>query len=204
MGTGVKISTDLETLGNSQVCGQCHGSYTNLSTTLGIYGYTANLAMSDFVDIPIPRHLTFPESTHPQFRIECQKHNGVAHLEQRVTPTHRRSGKHPGATREEEFAHEADSRFLGSLLRVRRRRRQPEVVVNVCMRDRPTLCESATERGCPRSTSASDEQSAGSRVKHGMTVAFDERLGGAALRCASVLSPEESAPGAVDRTPSDT
>jgi len=74
--------------------------------------------------------------------------------------------------------------LLGSLLRVRRRRRQPEVIVNVCMRDRPTLCESATERGCPDSTSASDKQSAGSRVKHGMTVAFDERLGGAALHCA--------------------
>jgi hypothetical protein len=51
MGTGVKISTDLETLGNSQVCGQCHGSFTNLSTTLGIYGYTTNLAMRDFVDV---------------------------------------------------------------------------------------------------------------------------------------------------------
>jgi len=51
MGTGVKISSDLETLGNSQVCGQCHGSYTNLSTTLGIYGYTTNLAMRDFVDV---------------------------------------------------------------------------------------------------------------------------------------------------------
>jgi hypothetical protein len=51
MGTGVKVSTDLETLGNSQVCGQCHGSYTNLSTTLGIYGYTTNLAMRDFVDV---------------------------------------------------------------------------------------------------------------------------------------------------------
>ena len=49
--TGVKISSDLETLGQSQVCGQCHGSYTNLSTTLGIYGYTTNLAMRDFVDI---------------------------------------------------------------------------------------------------------------------------------------------------------
>ena len=36
---------------SSQVCGQCHGSYTNLSTTLGIYGYTTNLKMRDFVDI---------------------------------------------------------------------------------------------------------------------------------------------------------
>jgi Cytochrome c552 len=51
MGTQVNVSGDLETLGQSQVCGQCHGSYTNLSTTLGIYGYTPNLAMRDFVDI---------------------------------------------------------------------------------------------------------------------------------------------------------
>ena len=51
MGTGVVISSDLQTLGNSQVCGQCHGSYTNLSTRLGIYGYTTNLAMRDFVDV---------------------------------------------------------------------------------------------------------------------------------------------------------
>ena len=51
MGTGVVISSNLETMGNSQVCGQCHGSYTNLSTTMGIYGYTTNLAMRDFVDV---------------------------------------------------------------------------------------------------------------------------------------------------------
>ncbi len=38
-------------MGQSQVCGQCHGSYTNLDTTLGIYGYTTNLQMRDFVDI---------------------------------------------------------------------------------------------------------------------------------------------------------
>lgn len=49
--TDVVVSGDLATLGQSQVCGQCHGSYTNLSTTLGIYGYTTNLKMYDFVDI---------------------------------------------------------------------------------------------------------------------------------------------------------
>jgi hypothetical protein len=49
--TDVVISGDLAVLGQSQVCGQCHGSYTNLSTTLGIYGYTTNLKMRDFVDI---------------------------------------------------------------------------------------------------------------------------------------------------------
>jgi hypothetical protein len=49
--TNVNISGSLEVLGQSQVCGQCHGSYTNLSTTLGIYGYTTNLQMRDFVDI---------------------------------------------------------------------------------------------------------------------------------------------------------
>ena len=49
--TGVDISGDLAVLGQSQVCGQCHGSYTNLSTTLGIYGYTTNLEMRDFVDV---------------------------------------------------------------------------------------------------------------------------------------------------------
>jgi hypothetical protein len=49
--TGVKVITDLETLGQSQVCGQCHGSYTNVPGTLGIYGYTPNLPMRDFVDV---------------------------------------------------------------------------------------------------------------------------------------------------------
>jgi hypothetical protein len=49
--TGVDISSDLEVLGKSQVCGQCHGSYTNASGTMGIYGYTTNLALRDFVDI---------------------------------------------------------------------------------------------------------------------------------------------------------
>ncbi len=51
MNTNVDISGSLEVLGQSQVCGQCHGSYANLSTTLGIYGYTTNLQMRDFVDI---------------------------------------------------------------------------------------------------------------------------------------------------------
>ena len=49
--TGVVVSSGLETLGNSQVCGQCHGSYTNQPGTMGIYGYTTNLAMRDFVDV---------------------------------------------------------------------------------------------------------------------------------------------------------
>jgi formate-dependent nitrite reductase cytochrome c552 subunit len=49
--TKVVVSSDLQTMGQSQVCGQCHGSYTNLSTTLGIYGYTTNRQMRDFVDI---------------------------------------------------------------------------------------------------------------------------------------------------------
>ena len=38
--TGVVVSGDLAVLGQSQVCGQCHGSYTNVAGTLGIYGYT--------------------------------------------------------------------------------------------------------------------------------------------------------------------
>ena len=51
MGIGVDVSTDLKTLGDSQVCGQCHGSFTNVAGTLGIYGYTANLALRTFVDV---------------------------------------------------------------------------------------------------------------------------------------------------------
>jgi hypothetical protein len=49
--TGVVISAGIDVLGQSQVCGQCHGSYTNVAGTMGIYGYTTNLAMRDFVDI---------------------------------------------------------------------------------------------------------------------------------------------------------
>ena len=49
--TGVDVSGDLAVLGQSQVCGQCHGSYTNVAGTLGIYGYTTNLAMRTFVDV---------------------------------------------------------------------------------------------------------------------------------------------------------
>ena len=49
--TGVVISGDLAVLGQSQVCGQCHGSYTNVPGTLGIYGYTTNLQMRTFVDV---------------------------------------------------------------------------------------------------------------------------------------------------------
>ncbi len=49
--TGVVISAGIDVLGKSQVCGQCHGSYTNVAGTMGIYGYTTNLQMRDFVDI---------------------------------------------------------------------------------------------------------------------------------------------------------
>ena len=49
--TGVVVSSGLDVLGKSQVCGQCHGSYTNVAGTMGIYGYTTNLALRDFVDI---------------------------------------------------------------------------------------------------------------------------------------------------------
>jgi len=49
--TDVVIAGDLATLGQSQVCGQCHGSYTDVSGTMGVYGYTVNLALRDFVDI---------------------------------------------------------------------------------------------------------------------------------------------------------
>ena len=49
--TGVVVSSGIDVLGQSQVCGQCHGSYTNVAGTMGIYGYTTNLAMRDFVDI---------------------------------------------------------------------------------------------------------------------------------------------------------
>ena len=49
--TGVDISGSLAVLGQSQVCGQCHGSGASVAGTLGIYGYTTNLAMRDFVDI---------------------------------------------------------------------------------------------------------------------------------------------------------
>jgi hypothetical protein len=38
-------------------------------------------AMGAFVDLAIPRHLTFSETTHSQFRIECEKHDGVTRLE---------------------------------------------------------------------------------------------------------------------------
>ncbi len=51
MGTGTTINTDLETLGNSQVCGQCHGSYTNVAGTMGLYGYTPNQPLYKFVDL---------------------------------------------------------------------------------------------------------------------------------------------------------
>jgi hypothetical protein len=51
MGTGIAVSTSLATLGNSQVCGQCHGSYTNVADTLGIYGFTTNTRLADFVDV---------------------------------------------------------------------------------------------------------------------------------------------------------
>lgn len=50
-GSGTQVSTSMETLGQSQVCGQCHGSYTDVDGTVGIYGYTANLPMRDFVDV---------------------------------------------------------------------------------------------------------------------------------------------------------
>ncbi|MFA4964987.1 MAG: ammonia-forming cytochrome c nitrite reductase subunit c552 [Thermoleophilia bacterium] len=50
-GTGVQVTTSLATLGQSQVCGQCHGSYTTVAGTLGIYGYTTNQRMADFVDV---------------------------------------------------------------------------------------------------------------------------------------------------------
>jgi hypothetical protein len=49
--TGVDVSGSLAVLGQSQVCGQCHGSYTSLDNTVGIYGYTTNLKMRDFVDV---------------------------------------------------------------------------------------------------------------------------------------------------------
>jgi hypothetical protein len=51
MTTGVKVNTDLATMGKSQVCGQCHGSFTDVANTLGIYGYTPNLRLADFVDV---------------------------------------------------------------------------------------------------------------------------------------------------------
>ena len=51
MGSGAQIVTNLETLGQSQVCGQCHGSYSTVAGTLGIIGYTVNLPMRDFADI---------------------------------------------------------------------------------------------------------------------------------------------------------
>ena len=49
--TGVQVSTTLEVLGQSQVCGQCHGSFTNVAGTLGIYGYTPNQPLRNFVDV---------------------------------------------------------------------------------------------------------------------------------------------------------
>ena len=48
---GVDVNISLDTLGPSSGCGQCHGSYTNVPGTLGIYGYTPNLPMREFVDI---------------------------------------------------------------------------------------------------------------------------------------------------------
>ena len=49
--TGVNVSTTLDVLGQSQVCGQCHGSFTTVAGTLGIYGYTTNIALRNFVDV---------------------------------------------------------------------------------------------------------------------------------------------------------
>jgi Cytochrome c552/Cytochrome c554 and c-prime len=49
--TGVDISTSMDVLGQSQVCGQCHGSYTNVAGTMGIYGYTTNNPLRLFVDV---------------------------------------------------------------------------------------------------------------------------------------------------------
>ena len=51
MGTGTTINTDLETLGNSQVCGQCHGSWTDVPGTMGVYGYTPNNPLYNFVNV---------------------------------------------------------------------------------------------------------------------------------------------------------
>jgi len=54
--SGTQLSHRVEgasmaTLGQSQVCGQCHGSYVTKTGSLGIYGYTPNLPMRTFVDI---------------------------------------------------------------------------------------------------------------------------------------------------------
>jgi len=51
MGTGINVNTTLEVLGQSQVCGQCHGSYTNVAGTMGVYGYTPNQPLRNFVDV---------------------------------------------------------------------------------------------------------------------------------------------------------
>lgn len=49
--TGTQVSTTLEVLGQSQVCGQCHGSFTDVAGTVGIYGYTTNQPLRNFVDV---------------------------------------------------------------------------------------------------------------------------------------------------------
>ena len=52
MGTGTTVNhRRSKSLGQSQVCGQCHGSYTTVAGTLGIYGYTPNLPLRNFVDV---------------------------------------------------------------------------------------------------------------------------------------------------------
>jgi hypothetical protein len=48
---GVLPGTTVSTLLDSQVCGQCHGSFTNVAGTLGLYGFTPNLPLRTFVDI---------------------------------------------------------------------------------------------------------------------------------------------------------
>src|SRR5664280_573208 len=55
--TGTKLSAgnpdasfNIEVLGNSQVCGACHASYTNTGP-LGIFGYTPDKRLADFVDV---------------------------------------------------------------------------------------------------------------------------------------------------------
>ena len=55
--TGTKLSAgnpnaafNIEVLGNSQVCGACHASYTNTGP-LGIFGYTADKRLADFVNV---------------------------------------------------------------------------------------------------------------------------------------------------------
>jgi hypothetical protein len=74
---GVLPATTVSTLLDSEGCGQCHGSYTNVAGTLGIYGYTSNLPLRNFVNIdgvPSGSYAYTKIPTEAQFNAEPTKY----------------------------------------------------------------------------------------------------------------------------------